>query len=95
MARVQVMQIVLHAPYAAVYAHIVVIQYDEQVVGCLTCIVDSFIGQSSAHAAISDYSHHMSVLMSCLLVGNSHSQSCRDAVGGMTTGERVIFAFFG
>ena len=59
-ACVQVVQVCVHASHGTVYAHVVVVQYDEHVVGSRAGIVQSFESQSSAHGTIAYYGYHMS-----------------------------------
>lgn len=93
-ARVELMQIMLHASHTAVYAHVVVVEHYQQVIGRAADVVESFVCQSTAHASIANHSHHMPVLLAILPGSYGHSQCCRDAVGGMTASDGVVFAFF-
>ena len=91
-AGVQLVEVMLHAAHAVVDAHVVVVEDNEQVVGHGTGIVQTFKSQPSAHTAIADDGYHMSFLM--MAVGSySHAQCSRDAVGGMSAGKGVVFAF--
>ena len=85
----------LHAPNAAVDGHVVVIQYDEQVVGCGRSIVQSFESQSAAHAPVANHGHHVAVVFAFALGGHSHAQSCGNRIGSMPAGECVIFTLVG
>ena len=87
---VESQQVLLHAAYASVYRHVVVVEDNQQVVGRRRGVVQSFKGQSARHGSVADDGHHLSVL-----VGHRHAQSCRYGVGGMAAGERVVLALFG
>ena len=77
------MQVMLHAAHAVVDAHIVVVQYDEQVIGHTACIVKAFEGKSAAHASVAYDGHHLPVslfsvcplTLTLQFIGHSHSQS--------------------
>ena len=73
-AGVELMQIIGHASHTAVNAHIVVIEYDKQIVGHGAGVVQSFICQTTAHTAIANDGNHLAVFI--MQIGShSHSQS--------------------
>ena len=92
LAGVHLVQILLHAAHTMVNAHIIVIQDNQQVIIRTGNIVQSLVGQSSAHTSVSDHGHHLSVCLALLLSGNSHSQCGRYAVRGMSAGKGVVLA---
>ena len=89
---VEVQQILLHTSHGTVYAHIVVVQHDKQVVGRRRHVVQSLEGQSARHGSIAYHSHHMSVGVSRLASRHSHAQSRRDGVGRVSARKGVVGA---
>ena len=95
LAGMQLVQVMFHTAHAVVDTHIVVVQDDEQVVVGAGYVVQTLVGQSATHAAVSNHCHHLSVCLSLLLCSHSHTQGSRDTVRGMSAGKGVVFAFFG
>ena len=90
---VQLQQSLLQSAYAAVYAHVVVVEDDEHVVRRGRHVVESLKGQSAAHGAVAYNSHHMSLAVAGLLCSQCHSQRGRNRVRGMSAHKTVVFAF--
>ena len=93
-ACVKFVQVLPHAAYAAVDAHVVVIQDDEHIVRGRRHIVESLEGQAARHAAVADDCHHVAAI-ALLARGHRHAQSYRNGVGCVTTGAGIIFALLG
>ena len=88
----EVEQILFHPADAAVDRHIVVVQYDKQIVGCARRIVQPLESQSSAHRTVTEDGHHMAVVFSFLGCRHSHAQSRRNGIRSMPAGESIVFA---
>ena len=89
---VEIEQILLHTTHSAVYAHVVVVEDDEQIIGGRRDIVETLKGQTAAHGTIADDGHHMTVVVPGLAGSHRHTEGGRDGVGGMTAGESVVLA---
>ena len=77
-ACVQVVQVGVHASHGTVYAHVVVVQDNEHVVGRGASIVQSLEGQTSAHCSVAYDGNDMPV--GTLLLGRyGHTQGRRYA----------------
>ena len=94
-AGVQVEQIFLHAAHGLVYAHVVVVEYDEQVVGGGADVVEPFEGQSATHGSVAYDRHDLALLLAASDGGDGHAEGCGDGVGGVAAGEGVVGALLG
>ena len=92
---VQVVQIFSHTSHSAVDAHIVVVQNHEQIVGRVRSVVDALECQAAAHGSVADDGYYVLVSLTLLHRGYRHAQRSRDRVAGMSTGEGIVFTFFG
>ena len=90
---VQVAQILSHSPHAPVYAHAVVVQDYQHVVGSGRYIVEPLERQSAAHCPVAYYRHHMPRGFPLTFGSHGHSERSRYGVRGMPAGKRVVFAF--
>ena len=91
----EVEQVTLESTHRTVDRHLVVVEYDEHVVIALRGIVESLEGKSTTHGTVTDDGHHAALVIALLLGCYSHTEGCRNRVGSMATGERVVFALFG
>ena len=73
-AGVEVEEVLLHATYAAVDGHVIVVEDDEHVVGSGGRVVQSFKGQPSAHAPVADDGNDVPVGLSFAGGGYGHAQ---------------------
>ena len=92
---VQMAQILPHAAHTAVYAHAVVVDDDEHVVGRGGHVVEPFERESAAHRPVAYDGHDMTRCLALALGGDGHAESGRDRVGGVAAGKRVVLALLG
>ena len=91
----QVQQILLHAAHTAVDTHVVIVQYDQQVVRAARNVVQSLKSQSAAQCTVANHSHHMAVVLALQFSCYGHTQGCRYRVAGVSAGKGVVLALFG
>ena len=80
---------------AGVKAHVIIVEDNQQVVGRGRSIVQALESQSSAHAAVANDGYYVAVFFSFLGCCDSHTQSRRNRIGGMSAGKGVVIAFYG
>ena len=61
--RVQVIHVGAQGTHVGINGHVVVVEYDDQIIGIGRGIIDAFKGQSSADACITDYGYHLTVFI--------------------------------
>ena len=91
----QLGKVTAHAAYALWYAHIIVIQDNEQVIVGYGCVVYAFKSQSAAHCAVTNHGNYTAWGMSVAFVGHSHTKCCRYGIGCVSCGKSVVFTFCG
>ena len=89
----ELVEIMVHSSYTAVYAHIIVVQDDENVVRGRRSIVQSFESQTATHRTVADDGNDVPSFFILIGRGHRHAQSGGDGIGSMSAGERVVFAF--
>ena len=91
----QTLQILLHTAHTAVDAHIIIVEDNQQIIGRIRCIVESFKGQAATHRSIAGHTHDMAVFLAFFESCNGHTECRRDGIARMAASKGVIRAFFG
>ena len=90
---IQLQQVFLHSSHGAVYAHVVVVEDNEQIVGRGRDIVKPLKSQTTAHGSIAYHGYHPAVIVPCFFRGHGHAQRRRDGIRSVAADKTVILAF--
>ena len=85
-------EVVVHRPDVGRDAHVVVVQYDQQVRVDGAGVVHGLVGHAAGDAAVADDGDHV-VAAALELVGDGHPQGRADTGAGVAYAEGVVLAF--
>ncbi len=87
-------QIPVHRPHVLVNRPVVVVQYDEQVVGCACGVVYPLEGESSGYRGVADYGgDYAARIVAVEFRCHGHAQSRRNRVRRMSGREGIVGTF--
>ena len=88
----ELVEIMVHSSYTAVYAHIIVVQDDENVVRGRRSIVQSFESQTATHRTVADDGNDV-LFATTQVTGLGQTTGQRNGGGRMAHVEEVVFTF--